>query len=190
MPNRPLQRMSSLSQVVQKANGAAGTTLQILPDAAKLIFRGRPEKIEAAGAAFGIGFPQTACRFVSKGGRAVCWLGPDEWMLQAVGEDPAAIAGGLDKALSGTGNYSIVDVSHRSDAFSVSGPEVAYLLNHGCPLDLSVEEFPVGMCTRTIFDRAAIFLSRPGPTVFHVDVWRSFAPYVWEMLVEAQRELV
>jgi len=185
--------MNSLSQVAetaQKANGSAGAALQILPDAAKLIFRGWPEKIEAAGAAFGIALPQAACRFVSKGGRAAYWLGPDEWMLQAVGEDPAAIAGDLDKALSGTGDYSVVDASHRSDAFSVSGPDAGYLLNHGCPLDLSLEQFPVGMCTRTIFERAAIFLSRPEPTVFHVDVWRSFAPYVWKMLTEAQRELV
>jgi sarcosine oxidase subunit gamma len=61
-------------------------------------------------------------------------------------------------------------------------------LNHGCPLDLAESAFPVGMCTRTILGKAPILLSRPEPDVFHVDVWRSFAPYAWSLLDEARQE--
>jgi sarcosine oxidase subunit gamma len=48
----------------------------------------------------------------------------------------------------------------------------------------------VGMCTRTIFGKATIMLSRPAAITFHIDVWRSFAPYVWQWLDEARNELV
>ena len=58
--------------------------------------------------------------------------------------------------------HAIVDVSHRSDAFALSGSSCEYLLNHGCPLDLSIDAFPVGMCTRTVFAKAAILLSQAG----------------------------
>jgi sarcosine oxidase, subunit gamma len=41
------------------------------------------------------------------------------------------------------------------------------------------------MCTRTISGKATIMLSRPAPELFHIDVWRSFACYVWQLLDEA-----
>ena len=45
------------------------------------------------------------------------------------------------------------------------------------------------MCTRTILYKATILLSRPRADTFHIDVWRSFAPYVWQLLDEARGEL-
>lgn len=127
------------------------------------------------------------CRFVADQRRSAFWLGPDEWMLHAAGENAEALMNELERALAGE-SCSLVDVSHRSDAFAVSGRRSAYLLNHGCPLDLSFDAFPVGMCTRTIFAKAAVLLSRPEQDTFHIDVWRSFAPYVWELLDEARGE--
>jgi len=38
------------------------------------------------------------------------------------------------------------------------------------------------MCTRTVFAKAEIVLWRTQPEQFHLEVWRSFAPYVWELL--------
>ncbi len=181
-------RINSLSGLEKKAGGFPGAELAILPDAAKLVFRGRVTAIDAAGGAFGVELPRTACRFAKAGNRAAYWLGPDEWMLQATGEDPALIASQLKASLSQM-PHSVVDVSHRSDAFSISGAHCEFVLNHGCPLDLSIEAFPVGTCTRTILESASILLSRPAPELFHVEVWRSFAPYVWELLAEARRGL-
>lgn len=162
--------------------------MAILPDAAKMIFRGREAAIDAIGKAFGVVPGREACRFGSKGGRTVYWLGPDEWMLHASGEDPVAVYDALSAALA-SHSCSLVDVSHRSDAFSVSGPKAAYVLNHGCALNLSLAEFPVGMCTRTVIGKAAVILSRTAEHTFHVDVWRSFAPYVWQFIDEARSEL-
>lgn len=181
-------RINSLSGLQKKAGDSPGTDFAVLPDAAKLVFRGRAAAVAAASGAFGVELPRTACRFAKAGNRAAYWLGPDEWMLHATGEDPAPIASQLEASLSQV-SHSIVDISHRSDAFSISGAHCEFILNHGCPLDLSIEAFPVGMCTRTILENASILLSRPAPQIFHVDVWRSFAPYVWEFLAEACRGL-
>ena len=181
------KRVGSLDRLAADARATPAAALAVLPDTAKLVFRGRALEIDVAGRAFGVALPQVSCRFVAEDNRTAYWLGPDEWMLQAVGEDPAPLFGSLDAALAGR-SCSLVDVSHRSDAFALSGPHAAYVLNHGCPLDLSLATFPVGMCTRTIFGKATIMLSRPAQTTFHIDVWRSFAPYVWQLLDEARSE--
>jgi sarcosine oxidase subunit gamma len=54
---------------------------------------------------------------------------------------------------------------------------------------LSLQAFPAGMCTRTLLGKATILLSRPDDETFHIDVWRSFAPYAWKLLDEARGEL-
>jgi sarcosine oxidase, subunit gamma len=84
--------------------------------------------------------------------------------------------------------HSLVDVSHRQTAFEVSGPQATLLLNAGCPLDLDLSAFPVGMCTRTVLAKAEIVLWRTSQDVFHVEVWRSFADYVSRFLAEVARE--
>jgi sarcosine oxidase, subunit gamma len=181
------RRINSLA-ALQSTLDISAARLAVLPDAVKLCFRGRQSTFQAAGEAFGIPLPQTACRFSTKGNRAAYWLGPDEWLLQATGEQAVALYGDMQKALAGQ-SCSLVDVSHRSDAFALSGPMSAYVLNHGCPLDLSRNSFPVGMCTRSILAKATIMLSRPDDDTFHIDVWRSFAPYAWQLLDEARQEL-
>jgi sarcosine oxidase subunit gamma len=44
---------------------------------------------------------------------------------------------------------------------------------------LGLIAFPIGMCTRTLFGKAEIVLWRTGEAQFHIEVWRSFAGYVW-----------
>jgi sarcosine oxidase, subunit gamma len=181
-----IMRLNSLRRAAAEKPGTV--ELAILPDAAKLIFRGRDAAIDAVGKAFGVAPGREACRFASQGGRTVYWLGPDEWMLQASGENPVAIYDMLSAAMA-SHSCSLVDVSHRSDALSVTGHNAAWVLNHGCALNLSLSEFPVGMCTRTVIGKAAVILSRTDDDTFHIDVWRSFAPYVWQFLDEARSEL-
>jgi sarcosine oxidase, subunit gamma len=179
---------SALDRLARSARNIPAAMLARLPPAAKLVFRGRASAIEAAGRAFGIELPQIACRSAAIGARTAYWLGPDEWLLHDVGADPQTLFASMSAALAGQ-SHSLADVSHSSEAFAISGPNAAYVLNHGCPLDLSLEAFPIGMCTRTIVNKATIMLSRAEPEVFHVDVWRSFAPYVWQLLDEARGEL-
>lgn len=180
-------RANSLSVLAKSARSTPAAVFTVLPDATKLIFRGRPAAIQSMGQAFGVALPVESCRFASSGDRSAFWLGPDEWMLQAPADSEATLLADLEAQMTRQ-SYSLVDVSHRSDSFAVSGRRSDYLLNHGCPLELSLDAFPVGMCTRTVFAKAPILLSRPNPETFHLDVWRSFAPYVWELLDEAHSE--
>ena len=129
-----------------------------------------------------------ACRSASNSKWAALWLGPDEQLVLAPVADGEAVASQLRAALS-TLPHSLVDVSHRQIAIEICGPTAQTLLSAGCPLDLHVASFPLGMCTRTILGKADIVLWRTGADAFHVEVWRSFAAYVTRFLAEASREL-
>lgn len=182
------RRLHSLGKVMRAGGTVQAAKLEVLPDAAKFAFRGCSSAVTAAGTSFGISFPQTPCRFSAKGNRTVYWLGPDEWLLVGSGEPSGRLYADLSIATA-RHSCSLVDVSHRSDAFALRGSQSAYILNHGCPLDLSIDAFPVGMCTRTIIGKASVLVSRSHVDSFEIDVWRSFAPYVWQLLDEARQEL-
>jgi len=172
------------------AMSAGGGTVEaaVAPPRAKFALRCRSETVATAGRAFKVALPLDACRAAVAGDRAALWLGPDEWLLLAAEGDADALARDLAAVLAGT-HHSLVDVGHRSCGFTVQGPQAASLINHGCPLDLSDASFPVGMCTRTLFEKSEIVLWRVDKHAYHVEIERSFAPYVWNMLREAREEL-
>jgi heterotetrameric sarcosine oxidase gamma subunit len=78
--------------------------------------------------------------------------------------------------------HSLVEVSDRQVAIPLEGPGAALILNAVMPLDLHLDAFPVGMATRTVFERCDVTLWRTGENAFHIEVWRSFAPYVAELI--------
>ncbi len=177
--------------------------VQMASPATRYILRGDPQVMSAAGNALGLTISQTACRAATNSAAAATpaesaltrpghalsalWLGPDEQLL--LGPDGADIAAAVHAALRDL-PHSLVEVSHRQIALQVSGPHATDLLNAGCPLDLDLRAFPVGMCTRTVLAKAEIVLWRTAENVFHIEVWRSFAPYVSGFLAEVARELV
>ena len=114
-------------------------------------------------------------------------LGPDEWLLLLPEAQVASVAAGLEARLT-DGRYSLVDISHRQTGVLLEGAAATDILNGGCPLDFDLAAFPVGMATRTIFFKAEIVLWRQSETQFHLEVWRSFAPYVWDLLGVIGRE--
>jgi sarcosine oxidase subunit gamma len=162
--------------------------LRLQPAAARFSFRGNAAAQAAAGAAFGLAFPATACRAATSATRAALWLGPDEQLLLAPPEEGESVRAAMAAALAGR-PHSLVDVSHRQVAVELKGPRAAWILNAGCPLDLDLAAFPVGMCTRTVFLKAEITLWRTAPDHFHVEVWRSFTDYLVGVLREVAREV-
>lgn len=104
-------------------------------------------------------------------GQAMC-LGPDEWLLRA--------PEGVSIALGAGQELSVTEVSERSLCLIVEGTRAAERLMSGCPLDL--DRFAVGRATRTIYETVEIILIRVSETCFHVEVWRSFAPWLWTAL--------
>jgi sarcosine oxidase, subunit gamma len=156
------------------------------PPAARFILRGGEGARVACGIAFGAEPPVRLGPAGEGPGRAALWLGPDEWLMIADGADPAPLGETLESVLDGTA-HSLVDVSHRQIGLIASGLAAARILTAGCPLDLDLAAFPLGMATRTLFDKAEIVLWRRAATTFHVEVWRSFAPHVAAFLAEAAR---
>jgi sarcosine oxidase, subunit gamma len=167
--------------------------LKLLPPASRWVLHGRPAALARAVPAWGVELPERACRAAVAGTRASLWLGPDEYLLlelapgEQIDESQRALASALEQALAGTA-HALVEVSHRQFALEVSGAHAAAMLNAGCPLDLDLAEFPVGMCTRTVFAKADVVLWRTRADAFHLEVWRSFAGYVAGLFAEIARE--
>ena len=163
-------------------------TLTLLPPMSRLIYRGRISTVGRVAAAFGVEPAMEPCRAAISGERAALWLGPDEWLLLAREGEAPGLIDKLTIALAPL-SFSLVDVSHRQIGLKVSGEHAALLLNAGCPLDLDRQAFPVGMYTRTLLQKTEIVLWRTAETTFHLEVARSFAPYAWRFLEQAERDL-
>jgi sarcosine oxidase, subunit gamma len=138
------------------------------------------DSIAALAKALGLALPEKPKTSVTKGDVDALWLGPDEWLLVAPAGHDLMLR--LSKV---TAFHSAVDVSHRNAALLVDGPGAADTINAGCPQDLSLKAFPVGACSRTLLGKAEIVLHRTGVEQFHIHVWRSFAPYVFDFLEDA-----
>ena len=167
--------------------------LRVLPSASRFVFHGDADARAAASTAWGVPFADEACRARAAAERATLWLGPDEYLLWdgASGADlkeAAALAAAIERAL-GELPHALVDISQRQIGLRLSGPHAAEILSGGCPLDLDIEQFPVGACTRTVFAKADIVLWRTAPDTFHLEVWRSFGAYVSELLREIATDL-
>jgi len=159
------------------------TLLTPLAPASRYILRVRdPERVTDPA------LPLEACRVTLSEDWQALWLGPDEFLLIAVPPpNSEGRGGGLEASLQDI-PHSLVEVSDRQLALALEGPHAADVLNAGCPLDLDLAAFPVGMCTRTVFAKAEIVLWRQAEHRFHVEVWRSFSDYVRQLLEQVISE--
>jgi sarcosine oxidase subunit gamma len=164
-------------------HGAEAAWLRIKEPANRLILQGDAAARIAAAAVWGVPFSEQACRACRVGERATLWLGPDEHLLYETSRRNPPPLEELESALHAH-PHSLVDVSHRQSALEVSGAHAAVILNGACPLDLDLEAFPVGMCTRTVLAKAEILLWRTDPDVFHLEAGRSFQGYTLALLRE------
>lgn len=179
-----------MAEMAARRSPAVSNTewLTAMPAAARLAFYGDANARMAALPAWGPGFSEEACRAYAHGTRATLWLGPDEYLLlDFAPAEPAAALSALERALVDV-PHALVDISHRQFALEVAGPRAATILSGACPLDLDPGQFPVGMCTRTVFAKADIVLWRTRPDAFHLEVWRSFHGYVTGVLQEIASE--
>lgn len=163
------------------------TQFDPLPPMARFVFRGDKHVCEKAGQALGVVFP-AALRASTANDVSVLWQGPDEFLLLAHDEKRHSLADGIDTACRDI-SHALVDVSHRNVGFILEGPDVELLLATAIQLDLSLPHFPIGMTTRTLFAKADITLWRQSAERFHIEVWRSFLPYVVGLLREGARGL-
>jgi sarcosine oxidase, subunit gamma len=99
----------------------------------------------------------------------IACLGPDEFYARLPAD--AVLPDGAGQPVS------IVDISARAVGIVLEGGRAIDVLAAGCPLDLA--NWPVGRTSRTIFETVEIIIARAAETRWHVDVWRSFAPWLW-----------
>ncbi len=175
-------------KVARATPSAAGALMSIglVPPATRLSFRGPPQAAAACGEAFGCPLPQQVCRAEQRRDRAALWLGPDEWLLLGPEAETAALFERIESALDAV-PHALVDISHRQVGFAIAGDAACPVLNTGCPLDLDLAVFPVGMCTRTVLAKSDVALWRQGPDRFRLETNRSFADYVATYLRMAER---
>jgi len=153
-------------------------------DGSRFIFRGDDQAKAEASRLLGVTLPTAALSSHTQGDISALWLGPDEVLLIAhSGADLSAILKNMSAV------HSLVDVSHRQFAFTITHPKAAWFLESGCPLDLSLKTFPVGMCTRTQYEKTEIVLWRHREDCFQVEVWRSFGEYLEGLWAQSAAEL-
>jgi sarcosine oxidase subunit gamma len=105
----------------------------------------------------------------------IACLGPDEWYVVLPDNFDLARGEGLP--------VSVVDVSSRALGLVLEGPGALAVLSSGCPLDLA--KMGVGRATRTVFETVEIVVWREGEDRWHVEVWRSFATWLWHAFLAA-----
>lgn len=162
--------------------------LKTLPAAARFILQGSAESFTAVAVELGLAADDTPCRALSNEAAALLWLGPDERLIIVWGADPAAFGERLERALAAA-PHSLVDVTQRQIGFELKTAFAEDLLNCGCPQDLSLAQFPIDKCSRTLYNKTDIVLWRRGSDTFHIEVWRSFAPYLVGWMQEAAQDL-
>lgn len=164
----------------------SGAVLQDATDWCRWSVRTRAADRLAWESTYGLALPAERLHSVASATSASLWLGPDEWLVLIRPQNAVAFRDRctwIDPAAAPAS--SIVEISRRNVGIALVGPSVPWILNSGCPLDLSNDAFPIGACTRTLFGKAEVVLWRREETVWHLECWRSFAPYVWSYLAHA-----
>lgn len=145
---------------------AEGVTISLSPPLARYSLRARQG--QALETLLGMKVPK---RIGAIEGGIVC-LGPDEWLMRAPSGTNIPMGTGLAVAAT--------DVSERLVCLTVEGPKAAQTIMSGCPLDL--HNFAAGRATKTVYEGVEIILIREAEDRFHVEVWRSFASWLWTAL--------
>jgi heterotetrameric sarcosine oxidase gamma subunit len=176
-----LERVHPLEPLAANVAHCAAVSLAATPPVTRIIIRATPDAIAVLGELLEAELPTLPCRSRGSPEHAALWLGPDEWLLLS----------NQDVQLPTTHpSASIVDVSHAMAGIVVEGPRATRAINAHSALDLHDAAFLPGMCTRTVFAKAQIVLWCIERDVFRIEVARSFAPYVWDLLEEARREFL
>lgn len=150
-----------------------------------LALRGGGAAFNAAAArVLGIALPQRSGGRAAAHGRAVWWMGPDEWLIQSAQDRAADLEQALRDGI-GAQHCAVVDVSSGYTVIGIEGAYVREVLAGGCPLDLHRRVFEEGQCAQTHFFKAGVMLARDGDARFELIVRRSFAEYCCRMLLDS-----
>ena len=164
-----------------------------IPLGAQLTLRVDPDDspaLAAIGRALGVA-PPTTPNTVASSDEAeinVLWLGPDEWLVVALGRDPGALEAEIREAV-GDAFVTVVDVSAGRIALELDAPHARTILERGCALDLDPRRFGPGSCAQTLLARAQVILwalGSPDEPRYRLLIRPSFATYVLTWLADSE----
>lgn len=172
-------------------SGADGAVMVEHPHLGKITLRGDaadPAFPDAVKTAVGVALPGMANTASATGRNTVLWLGPDEWLIVSPPGSQGAVEAALHKALGGQ-HVSVVDTTDARTTIRLHGVHARDILAKGCPLDLHPRAFGPGQCAQTIVAKADVLIHQldDAPT-YDIYVLCSFAPYLWDWLVDAAKE--
>ncbi|GHD54253.1 sarcosine oxidase subunit gamma [Thalassobaculum fulvum] len=170
----------------------AGVVLGELRFQGKINLRGdAADKAFAAAVAKAIGVepPATPGTVATAGGRAILWLGPDEWLVVTPEGEGGDLAGTLNAALAGM-RASATDVSDNYTTVRIAGPKARWVLAKGWAVDLHPRAFGPGRVAQSQLALTnAIIRQTDDLPSFEILVRPSFARYLWDWLTDASLEV-
>ncbi|MCC9620296.1 sarcosine oxidase subunit gamma family protein [Thalassospira sp. MA62] len=161
-------------------------SLSIMEPVGRLSIRAKDGQVAALSKALGLELPRKIGTRVSGASGEVICLSPDEWQMvlpDAATKDVMAAC----EAIYADAPHSVTDISDREVSIMIEGSGAMELLSIGCPRDL--DTLAVGDGCRTVIDGQTVVLWREGETQVRLDVWRSFAPHLFDLLITGCGEL-
>ncbi len=172
-----------------------GVALREIPFLTQTAVRAAPGSpaADAVAAALGIALPSGAGQVTGgTGGRAVLWLGPDEFLVVGPDEADSGVATADVAAALAAGivghRGQVVDVSANRTTLELSGPHARTVLDKSCRLDLHPRAFPAGRAVITLLETVGVILWHTGEGTWRVMPRASFATHTVRWLLDGMRE--
>ncbi len=141
------------------------------PIYAILNLRGDAEVRAVFSEALEINLPTEVSVVASKGDVHVLTIGPDEWLVSALGAEEEKIEKKLKTAVKGMfAGVTVVSDMHK--VYRISGPEARDVLAQGTSLDLHSRAFIPGQCARTAFAKTT------GAVIHQIDEVPTYDVYI------------
>jgi len=161
-------------------------------DVGMIDLRGKPDDkafMKNAAAVLGMELPLKPRTSAAKGKITVLWLSIDQWLITAPLETTDKLLDDLNKKLKK--NFCLAcNVSDARTIIRLSGSQCREVLIKGSSSDLIRAEFTPGTVQRLLFADVAAICHYAGknPDVVDLYVFRSYANYVWEWLLQTAHE--
>ncbi|HYU85595.1 MAG TPA: sarcosine oxidase subunit gamma family protein [Kribbellaceae bacterium] len=183
--------LAHLGTVLPAVAGARTVALHEVPFTVMVSIRVDPASAAADRLAEALGVPLPVhCGGTAHGARGTAiWLGPDEWLVIAPGDDAATARLGDDLAAALAGDHgSVVDVSANRTTLELTGPAARAVLEKGCALDLHPRSFGPGQAVSTAVGPVPVVLWHLDDLTYRLLPRASFADYLARWLLDAMSE--
>lgn len=189
MAENTMQWETPLARQLADHPAAADSGVQVVewPQSGIIILRGKADDsafVNNAHGALGAALPLAPRGSVQAGNVRIFRLSPDEWLLVCPYAEKQALLGKLEQSLAGV-FAQVVDNSGGYTALVLYGQARLRVLRHLTPFD--VDSLQVGHVAGTVMSKSHVILVRPDVDRHEIIVRRSFADYVWKLVVKAAR---